>query len=148
MCAAGGALMNVAALLAIALWCVLFFFSSRRRHTRLVSDWSSDVCSSDLSHSTVDVVAQWGETFRITPLGHHVDRAMAFVEQIERPCAIREDPAGVVCNDGMRFLQGPAYLQVGIQFVDQLHLQIMLRQFLLGNAQLIFVILAICDVSG
>src|SRR5258706_8066686 len=26
-----------------------FFFSSRRRHTRLVSDWSSDVCSSDLS---------------------------------------------------------------------------------------------------
>src|SRR5258706_3158838 len=27
---------------------VCFFFSSRRRHTRLVSDWSSDVCSSDL----------------------------------------------------------------------------------------------------
>src|SRR5262249_59762349 len=26
-----------------------FFFSSRRRHTRLVSDWSSDVCSSALS---------------------------------------------------------------------------------------------------
>src|SRR5438093_11022583 len=26
-----------------------FFFSSRRRHTSLVSDWSSDVCSSDLS---------------------------------------------------------------------------------------------------
>src|SRR5437016_6725034 len=26
-----------------------FFFSSRRRHTRLVSDWSSDVCSSDLT---------------------------------------------------------------------------------------------------
>src|SRR5258706_2337081 len=28
--------------------CFIFFFSSRRRHTRLVSDWSSDVCSSDL----------------------------------------------------------------------------------------------------
>src|SRR3989339_853852 len=27
-----------------------FFFSSRRRHTRLVSDWSSDVCSSDPQH--------------------------------------------------------------------------------------------------
>src|SRR6266480_7394032 len=25
-----------------------FFFSSRRRHTRLTCDWSSDVCSSDL----------------------------------------------------------------------------------------------------
>src|SRR5256885_10824664 len=24
-----------------------FFFSSRRRHTRLQGDWSSDVCSSD-----------------------------------------------------------------------------------------------------
>src|SRR5256885_8287707 len=30
--------------------CVMcyFFFSSRRRHTRLQGDWSSDVCSSDL----------------------------------------------------------------------------------------------------
>src|SRR6267378_5846122 len=27
---------------------VLFFFSSRRRHTRSLRDWSSDVCSSDL----------------------------------------------------------------------------------------------------
>src|SRR6267154_5288077 len=27
---------------------VLFFFSSRRRHTRWTGDWSSDVCSSDL----------------------------------------------------------------------------------------------------
>src|SRR5438034_5567418 len=27
---------------------VIFFFSSRRRHTRSLCDWSSDVCSSDL----------------------------------------------------------------------------------------------------
>src|SRR5438477_6229149 len=27
-----------------------FFFSSRRRHTRLTCDWSSDVCSSDLPY--------------------------------------------------------------------------------------------------
>src|SRR3989449_9143315 len=27
---------------------VIFFFSSRRRHTRCSRDWSSDVCSSDL----------------------------------------------------------------------------------------------------
>src|SRR5690606_40836325 len=26
-----------------------FFFSSRRRHTRFSRDWSSDVCSSDLT---------------------------------------------------------------------------------------------------
>src|ERR1039457_1728320 len=30
--------------------CMFFFFSSRRRHTRLQGDWSSDVCSSDLLH--------------------------------------------------------------------------------------------------
>src|SRR5207253_5057790 len=29
----------------------LFFFSSRRRHTRWPRDWSSDVCSSDLAPS-------------------------------------------------------------------------------------------------
>src|SRR5256885_15928028 len=29
--------------------CFFFFFSSRRRHTRLQGDWSSDVCSSDLT---------------------------------------------------------------------------------------------------
>src|SRR2546430_4416437 len=28
---------------------IVFFFSSRRRHTRFDCDWSSDVCSSDLS---------------------------------------------------------------------------------------------------
>src|SRR5258705_71763 len=40
-------------------WCV-FFFSSRRRHTRCLSDWSSDVCSSDLIrgqfHHMIDIV--------------------------------------------------------------------------------------------
>src|SRR5205814_2202244 len=34
----------------------LFFFSSRRRHTRCLSDWSSDVCSSDLPLGSVSVV--------------------------------------------------------------------------------------------
>src|SRR5699024_11862234 len=31
------------------LFLILFFFSSRRRHTRSKRDWSSDVCSSDLN---------------------------------------------------------------------------------------------------
>src|SRR2546430_4836395 len=30
---------------------IIFFFSSRRRHTRFDCDWSSDVCSSDLGVS-------------------------------------------------------------------------------------------------
>src|SRR5471030_3380085 len=39
------------------------FFSSRRRHTRCLSDWSSDVCSSDLSNLkgvAVDLPAPFG----------------------------------------------------------------------------------------
>src|SRR5688500_9981718 len=31
-----------------------FFFSSRRRHTRLQGDWSSDVCSSDLTTESAE----------------------------------------------------------------------------------------------
>src|SRR5262245_52308029 len=37
---------------------VYFFFSSRRRHTRCLSDWSSDVCSSDLQGRMSDVSAR------------------------------------------------------------------------------------------
>src|SRR5262245_62381846 len=37
-----------------------FFFSSRRRHTRCLSDWSSDVCSSDLGAANAGVVARAG----------------------------------------------------------------------------------------
>src|SRR5262249_59414809 len=41
---------------------VIFFFSSRRRHTRLVSDWSSDVCSSDLlARAAGSSKAEWPE---------------------------------------------------------------------------------------
>src|ERR1039457_4055429 len=38
----------------------LFFFSSRRRHTRLQGDWSSDVCSSDLDRMRVSYHNQIG----------------------------------------------------------------------------------------
>src|SRR2546422_6004422 len=42
----------------------LFFFSSRRRHTRCSRDWSSDVCSSDLTTVPAGTV-----TFSITNAG-------------------------------------------------------------------------------
>src|SRR6266850_4434528 len=41
---------------------VFFFFSSRRRHTRLQGDWSSDVCSSDLFRD-IKTVLETGQTF-------------------------------------------------------------------------------------
>src|SRR6266496_2864559 len=56
-----------------------FFFSSRRRHTRSLRDWSSDVCSSDLSRRS----EMFGETQRPTterreacPQNHSVVRVL------------------------------------------------------------------------
>src|SRR5256886_9796944 len=43
-----------------------FFFSSRRRHTRFDCDWSSDVCSSDLSGRSPD-----GKFVEIAELPEH-----------------------------------------------------------------------------
>src|SRR5256885_2831273 len=42
---------------------MFFFFSSRRRHTRLQGDWSSDVCSSDLSRAAAWQIA-WLASWR------------------------------------------------------------------------------------
>src|SRR5436309_8837461 len=59
-----------------------FFFSSRRRHTRFSRDWSSDVCSSDLSHHTSD---EW--TVHMEPSGrdhrHHGSEHAAVAKAIE-----------------------------------------------------------------
>src|SRR6185503_8936692 len=52
---------------------VFFFFSSRRRHTRCSRDWSSDVCSSDLSRS-------WGERKGKKPIARILAAASAGVE--------------------------------------------------------------------
>src|SRR5256885_15074307 len=41
-----------------------FFFSSRRRHTRLQGDWSSDVCSSDLRVETAALLEDWARIVR------------------------------------------------------------------------------------
>src|SRR5436189_3661177 len=46
-----------------------FFFSSRRRHTRYIGDWSSDVCSSDLAicSSGNDMVKYISAQLGLTP---------------------------------------------------------------------------------
>src|SRR6266850_4258248 len=56
---------------------MFFFFSSRRRHTRLQGDWSSDVCSSDLPG------AASGQLY-ITPRANEVlNAAEAFARQMK-----------------------------------------------------------------
>src|SRR5699024_1014263 len=57
------------------MWCgsCLFFFSSRRRHTRSKRDWSSDVCSSDL-YVTWQAVHELREAYQAqhTAAGRHI----------------------------------------------------------------------------
>src|SRR5262245_62706291 len=55
-----------------------FFFSSRRRHTRCLSDWSSDVCSSDLLLSTVSQGAE--DSSRIAPAEVHYRLGIAYLQ--------------------------------------------------------------------
>src|SRR5690606_39879550 len=63
----------------------IFFFSSRRRHTRFSRDWSSDVCSSDLPHQRIkerltDLLFDPHSLCRIEGSGMH------FPALIERGC--------------------------------------------------------------
>src|SRR5256885_12098236 len=53
----------------ISVYRIFFFFSSRRRHTRLQGDWSSDVCSSDLDRRNIISVPSHGPARRtkVTP---------------------------------------------------------------------------------
>src|SRR5256885_5430892 len=54
-------------------WLMFFFFSSRRRHTRLQGDWSSDVCSSDLEPLLADEMRALGFQARALPGGVETD---------------------------------------------------------------------------
>src|SRR5262249_57902878 len=62
----------------------VFFFSGRRRHTRLVSDWSSAVCSSDLLRLDLARPSRQVEPERRPP---------SFAEALNRPPPPFELPA-------------------------------------------------------
>src|SRR5438093_6043631 len=68
---------NISALTTIHAF-FLFFFSSRRRHTRLVSDWSSDVCSSDLERAARYLVNPLSTRYRAARSGSSAHRLLAF----------------------------------------------------------------------
>src|SRR2546426_5926951 len=56
---------------------MFFFFSSRRRHTRLQGDWSSDVCSSDLRTRRAEGMIRTQEDS--TPMGERLAGKIAIV---------------------------------------------------------------------
>src|SRR5205807_4166893 len=63
-----------------------FFFSSRRRHTRLQGDWSSDVCSSDLKGG--------GKPFGPTPRKYTKDMPREMRRQALRAAVAAKIAAG------------------------------------------------------
>src|SRR6266850_8503949 len=81
---------------------VFFFFSSRRRHTRLQGDWSSDVCSSDLRRllnaSSRNGFEQWARH------AENLDAEIANREWIE-PGALEPDILTRADLHGARFRQ-------------------------------------------
>src|SRR5437762_10058304 len=77
----------------------LFFFSSRRRHTRYIGDWSSDVCSSDLSDDACFV-----RRSATGDRGFHQSHAAAGHERRENPYRNRPGPEA---NGRTRMARGP-----------------------------------------
>src|SRR5690606_40619221 len=59
-----------------------FCFSSRRRHTIFSRDWSSDVCSSDLTH--LRSPRRWGSQSDRQPGKNHCDRCRTRRERSRR----------------------------------------------------------------
>src|SRR5215204_4179494 len=81
-----------------------FFFSSRRRHTRSLCDWSSDVCSSDLTRLAPDMYGahmKFNLHFlhaaeRVTPGGRRRSRARG--ERINSAHPLMPDPIASPCD--------------------------------------------------
>src|SRR5262245_63211412 len=71
---------------------VFFFFSSRRRHTRCLSDWSSDVCSSDLAGGGEHVPSGGGARLRVEDLLlHHQVLPFLVVVEAQHAQAVGRD---------------------------------------------------------
>src|SRR5256885_6502123 len=88
---------------------MFFFFSSRRRHTRLQGDWSSDVCSSDLSTAGGDRL----RTFR----GTRAARYSVFPSAPSRRATQRFDRSlGSTARPTVEQYAGQAPLECHMQF--------------------------------
>src|SRR5688500_20374331 len=62
-----------------------FFFSSRRRHTRLQGDWSSDVCSSDLPSERLQYLLRNAEV-KLVLTQPWLDSRLAWPDHVQRLC--------------------------------------------------------------
>src|SRR5437762_6133700 len=67
---------------------IFFFFSSRRRHTRYIGDWSSDVCSSDLA---IGLLHHFHEVAHLVNHAAHRRRVLALHHLLQSPQAQAAD---------------------------------------------------------
>src|SRR5690625_5853926 len=88
---------------------MLFFFSSRRRHTRWPRDWSSDVCSSDLFHFSragvrchrrVSHFEQVSQLFLKTGLADAVKLKIASIQRFVQPVSRSEEQTSELKSRG------------------------------------------------
>src|SRR5690625_7992299 len=107
---------------------IVFFFSSRRRHTRWPRDWSSDVCSSDLFLTEKDVVAEpkgvynlKGDTARIEFVNRFKE-VQRLKTQLDQYTDLDEEQKARINNvlpeDDLRSLRG-AYLETAQRLKEQ-----------------------------
>src|SRR5690625_1963174 len=83
------------------------FFSSRRRHTRWPRDWSSDVCSSDLTNppSLTPVIRRLAEMGLLTRQRAANDERRLIISLTKKGTNLREDaqeiPYQMLCRVGL-----------------------------------------------
>src|SRR5438093_3668871 len=112
-------------------FCVLyfFFFSSRRRHTRLVSDWSSVVCSSDLKVlSKAELDAAESKFNRLNAVADQMRsniRKKTIIAPFDGQLGIRQVNVGQMINSGQQV--------VPLTSLDSLFVDFALPQQYLGQ---------------
>src|SRR5439155_6662890 len=94
-----------------------FFFSSRSRHTRWPRDWSSDVCSSDLSAARVSApILHLGALTRAADrqgalLEVDGDRLLRYAGEVERIHEFAHEIGRASCRERVRTAGGAGTLQ-------------------------------------
>src|SRR3546814_10065886 len=105
-----------------------FFFKQKTAYEMRISDWSSDVCSSDLSHDMVDR-ARWVDPGMRERGLDQADRLAAHLAQV---AVVLVDPAEELQVDagwrvldhgprGRRVLQHAVDVRVGLQQIGRAH---------------------------
>src|SRR5260370_21727151 len=102
------------------MWFFVFFFSSRRRHTRFKCDWSSDVCSSDLFENTFAILVRGDEArrLRLTTIEDAAPHTAAWQAGFGHEFLQRADGyPGLSQKYGLRFAAAPKALDLSLTYL-------------------------------